>query len=308
MNEYEQYLDLVRRILNEPVDNVDVNLVKKFLKEKLSTEEIELLLTSEANVNQIFRKLRRRSLKQELCEIAQGNVCPEDCEKKRFILGSKLHVDKGHSYSYVTHLRNIGNCLIIGDPGSGKSVYLKEIMSELIHTASSKTLQFIIVDSKGDEFENLSKLHKDYIKSYIYKDFYINLLTQLNVLKKRRKLFEAAGVKSIEEYNRYLWKNERNCIPDIVFIIEFVDDICWDKKTNSLLLESIKEGNKYGVHFMLTSQNDHPVSKEIENACITKIKFLETSKYYIDYKKKWPEPVLLKCQPDIIPDFWEKII
>lgn len=139
----------------------------------------------------------------------------------------------------VKDLKELNNILIAGTTGSGKSIFLHAVLTELLVRNTPGKLKVVIFDPKCAEF---SKYNKDphllfpVIKNN--KDVIVNALNSLLMIVNERL------------------ENKRKKYPEIVVLVdEYCELFNIDEKVNDLVIEILKHGSEVGVHFILALQN-----------------------------------------------------
>jgi S-DNA-T family DNA segregation ATPase FtsK/SpoIIIE len=148
--------------------------------------------------------------------------------------------------------------LVGGSPGSGKSVFLHALITELSRTYPPDQLELHLVDLKmGVEFKAYTQSpHARVVALEAGREFGLATLQSLmDKMKTRGDLFKKHGVSEISEYRRLVTAP----MPRVVAVIdEFqglfeVDDAVGDDAAR-LLRQILKKGRALGVHTVLASQ------------------------------------------------------
>lgn len=157
-------------------------------------------------------------------------------------------------------IENVHHGLVCGMTGSGKTVFIHDIivMSSILY--SPEELQFYLLDYKeGTEFA-------------IYKDFpQVNILSMdseiefghdvlqhaLDIITERGKLFKEVRAQNLKSYNGSVEKEKR--LPRIViFIDEFQELFPKDQRisgrTNELIDNILRRGRSFGINIILATQ------------------------------------------------------
>lgn len=153
---------------------------------------------------------------------------------------------------YYVDLEEKSSMLIIGETGSGKSVYLHSIIISLLLKNTPNELKFVFIDPRGVEFkvyENIPHLLTKPISSKA------DSLWELDKIKKeldkRRELFIASEVKNIKSYNEKV----EDKLPRIMVMVDEAIDIIEDKDFEDNLLELITDGSRYGIHIIIATSS-----------------------------------------------------
>ena len=170
------------------------------------------------------------------------------------------------------------HCFIIGQSGSGKSVFLHNIIAGAMLKYRPEDLQFYLLDFKlgGVEFNRYqdSKHVKALLVDNSDTQVTLEILRDLNEqMKERGKLLRSAGVSNIKDYNR---KNPDNHMPQILFVADECHAMFNSSMSNNhklfremseIVARIAKEGRSQGVHLILATQTlaQTDISSEIIN-------------------------------------------
>ena len=139
------------------------------------------------------------------------------------------------------------NVLVYGRTGSGKSVFLHVFIKGASMLNTVEDVRFVLADSKMVEFSQ-------YKKSELLLCPIINngdeLLIKINeLIDERNKRKELIGDNDFETSRK---QNKQN-FPYILLVIDEYADIV-NEELNKALLELMKDGFKYGIHVILSTQ------------------------------------------------------
>lgn len=170
------------------------------------------------------------------------------------------------------------HCFIIGQSGSGKSVFLHNIIAGAMLKYRPEDLQFYLLDFKlgGVEFNRYqdSKHVKALLVDNSDTQVTLEILRDLNEqMKERGKLLRSAGVSNIKDYNR---KNPDSHMPQILFVADECHAMFNSSMSNNhklfremseIVARIAKEGRSQGVHLILATQTlaQTDISSEIIN-------------------------------------------
>ena len=153
---------------------------------------------------------------------------------------------------YYIDLSEKSSMLIIGETGSGKSIFLNSIIISLLLKNNPDELKILFIDPRGVEFkpyENIPHLLAKPISSKA------DSLWELDKIKKelnrRRELFINSDVKNINSYNDIVEEK----LPRIIVIVDEAIDIIEDKDFEDNLLELITDGSRYGIHMIIATSS-----------------------------------------------------
>lgn len=195
----------------------------------------------------------------------------------------------------VSHI----HCFIIGQSGTGKSVFLHDVIIGAMSKYSPEELEFYLMDFKigGVEFNRYK--NEKHVKALLVDNSDVQITLEIlrdisNRMRERGKLLRASGVSNIVEYNH---KNPDKKMPRIVFIADECHvmfptsnskDMKLYREISEILAKIAKEGRSQGVHLVLATQTI--AQSEIPSEVVNNI-----SDFY-----------LLKCSPGdserLVPD------
>lgn len=152
-------------------------------------------------------------------------------------------------YSCVSKIKHL---LIAGTTGSGKSVWLNQLILTLLLTKKSIELQFYMIDIKQVEltiFEDFP--HVQSIVTDV--DEGISLLKRLiNEMNRRYKVFRESEVKDISLYNQ---KHPRNKMPYIICVIdEYAELSGRNTEIHEHVQSLIQLSRACGIHLIIATQ------------------------------------------------------
>ena len=160
----------------------------------------------------------------------------------------------------------MNNIFICGTTSSGKSTFIRNLVTSLTKQLNSDKLELILFDSKQIEFSRLKD--KGYIVITDVAES-IKICEDLIVEMDRRfGLFVNYNVKNIVEYNSVAQNNKLKHI--VVIFDEFGDFIYNDTTIYDSLLKLVQRGRAAGIHFVVSTQCSHLLEREIiKNNIIT---------------------------------------
>ena len=174
----------------------------------------------------------------------------------------------------VSHI----HCFIIGQSGTGKSVFLHDVIIGAMSKYSPEELELYLMDFKigGVEFNRYK--NEKHVKALLVDNSDIQITLEIlrdisNKMRERGKLLRASGVSNIVEYNQV---NPDKKMPRIVFIADECHvmfptmnskDAKLYREISEILQKIAKEGRSQGVHLVLATQTiaQAEISSEILN-------------------------------------------
>lgn len=196
----------------------------------------------------------------------------KNCEFKNAVI--PMGIDETGNFVYENYSK-MNNIFICGATGSGKSVFLDNILLSLTKQLNSDKLDLIIFDPKRVEFLDLRS--KGYMVITDCCDA-ISICNDLVVeMERRYGIFVDHKVKNIEEYNE---KEHSEKLKHVVVIFdEFGDFIYEDTTIYESLLKLIQRGRASGIHFIISTQCPNLLKRDIIKnniiSCVG-IEFLES--------------------------------
>lgn len=174
----------------------------------------------------------------------------------------------------VSHI----HCFIIGQSGTGKSVFLHDVIIGAMAKYSPDELELYLMDFKigGVEFNRYR--NEKLVKALLVDNSDIQITLEIlrdisNKMRERGKQLRASGVSNIVEYNQV---NPTKKMPRIVFIADECHvmfptmnskDTKLYREISEILQKIAKEGRSQGVHLVLATQTiaQAEISSEILN-------------------------------------------
>lgn len=161
----------------------------------------------------------------------------------------------------VSHI----HCFIIGQSGTGKSVFLHDVIIGAMAKYSPEELELYLMDFKigGVEFNRYR--NEKHVKALLVDNSDIQITLEIlrdisNKMRERGKLLRASGVSNIVEYNQV---NPDKKMPRIVFIADECHvmfptmnskEAKLYREISEILAKIAKEGRSQGVHLVLATQ------------------------------------------------------
>ena len=161
----------------------------------------------------------------------------------------------------VSHI----HCFIIGQSGTGKSVFLHDVILGAMAKYSPEELELYLMDFKigGVEFNRYR--NEKHVKALLVDNSDIQIMLEIlrdisNKMRERGKLLRSSGVSNIVEYNQV---NPDKKMPRIVFIADECHvmfptmnskDAKLYREISEILAKIAKEGRSQGVHLVLATQ------------------------------------------------------
>lgn len=173
--------------------------------------------------------------------------------------------EKGDLVNFTLDTVSHIHCFIIGQSGTGKSVFLHDVIIGAMAKYSPEELELYLMDFKigGVEFNR----YKDekHVKALLVDNSDIQITLEIlrdisNKMRERGKLLRDSGVSNIVEYNQL---NPDKKMPRIVFIADECHvmfptmnskEVKLYREISEILSKIAKEGRSQGVHLVLATQ------------------------------------------------------
>ena len=163
------------------------------------------------------------------------------------------------------NISEFGNAIIYGISESGKDELLQTMIYSLITNHDSNEVNLYVVDFGAETLNNFSDAPQ--IGDVILSDEEEKLTNLIKLLNKemndRKKLF----AKFNGNYKDYLKYSEKT-IPNIVVFINYIEvmnELYIDLSEEFVPL--IREGSKYGIYFIITTENQGSVRLKVTQGC-----------------------------------------
>ena len=193
---------------------------------------------------------------------------------------SKLPIAAGIDFfggKLIIDLEEIGNLLVVGVTGSGKSVFLGDVITSILFRARPDEVQFLFFDFKGVElplFNDIPHLITPSVKS---KALAMKELARLEETAVRRQFLLATHNKAtFSEYN----ESAEDKLPRIVLIIdEYMSLMDKRGRTDNQFTRMIRNlastTKQTGIHLILSTQRPSAkiISSEISEAIPHRVSF-----------------------------------
>ena len=153
---------------------------------------------------------------------------------------------------YYIDLEHKSGLLILGETGSGKSVFINSIIISLLLKNTPEDLKFLFIDPRGAElglYNGIPHLLKNVIRTREQALYELEKLS--DEIDKRQKMFVEAGVKWINNYNERCEKK----LPHIIVVIDEATDIISNKHFEDIILQPITDGYRYGIHIIMATNS-----------------------------------------------------
>ena len=230
-------------------------------------KENGIIVLNEKNYKEYFKKRgiikdTNNHIIKELCDLKYKNkplVIP---------LGWK---DSGDVY--YRNFKKVSGLFIAGATGSGKSVFIDDLILSLMYKNTKDDIKFIMLDPKHielGEYDGISYLLDGKSHSNLKKG-YDMLLFLLKVLESRVNTLNKKNYFSIDNYNND--NNEK--WPHIFLIIDEVSNIIKIKEAHTVFSKILDYGSRIGIHLIYAT---NAYLKDYSNS-----KFIDKFKYRMTF-------------------------
>ena len=207
----------------------------------------------------------------ELPQVAAASVDHDKMLSGRFTPIDKAMVipvgstEQGELVDFTLNTVSHIHCFIIGQSGTGKSVFLHDVIIGAMSKYSPDELELYLMDFKigGVEFNRYK--NEKHVKALLVDNSDIQITLEIlrdisNKMRERGKLLRASGVSNIVEYNQV---NPDKKMPCIVFIADECHvmfptmnskEMKLYREISEILSKIAKEGRSQGVHLVLATQ------------------------------------------------------
>ncbi|MFC5449058.1 DNA topoisomerase 3 [Paenibacillus aestuarii] len=161
---------------------------------------------------------------------------------------------------YFADLASMPHLLVAGTTGSGKSVFLNELITGLLYSCSPDMLKFLMIDPKQVElsvYADLPHLFCPIITEVEKAGKALDLLVQ--EMTKRYKILQQAGVRNISAYNEKMSTQDpiAKKMPYIVLIIDELADLMMttaDFNVEHYIVRLAQLARASGIHMVIATQ------------------------------------------------------
>ena len=187
-------------------------------------------------------------------------------------------------------LQKENSFLITGTVGTGKSMFLNDMLITFLYTKTPEELKMILIDPKKVEFSNYNDI------PYLLTPVVTNINNAFRILEKliveiedRCDKFNNIKVKNIQKYNELIEeklkkdsKSELNKMPYILVVIDELSNLLFVDKTKfiELITKISSMSRTTGIYLIATTNQPYAVEKELKEALHSTISFSLTESLY----------------------------
>ena len=181
----------------------------------------------------------------------------------------------------ILDLASCANILVAGNPGTGKTMLFDSFICSILRTRLPEETSLAIIDTKGVEFSIyngdshlLSPVITEVSGAF---DFLENLIPEI---ERRIKLFNEAGVRSIEDYNCRISESPDSSQKKLPYIVVLVDEFSHlmmenGKRFETLINRITATARFCGIHLVVSTSrcSTSVITAEIKNDFPSRIAF-----------------------------------
>lgn len=174
---------------------------------------------------------------------------------------------------YYKNFKRISGLFIAGATGTGKSIFIDDLIVSLMYKNTSSEVKFLMFDPKKIELGEYNGITYiiDGKSNYNLKRSVDLLICTLKILDIRLHTLNKCGYKSIEEYN----KNFDIKWPHIFIFVDEGSKLIQENEAYEVFSKVLDYGNKVGIHLIYATNS---YLKDYVNS-----KFLDKFKYRITF-------------------------
>ncbi len=196
------------------------------------------------------------SHREKMLQFSENNGIDIPIGKTKDSQNAKLHLGCDDIYQHA---------IIVGSPGTGKSVLLNTIVTNLLLGFSDDIIQLHLIDTEDSTFRDYANAELSNVNYYHANKEDDTLYIVLNELEQeaqeRTSQLRLNGFVNVREYNQKidLSTNEK-IMPRIIVIIDNLegmfreDDVAFNNTCNHMLENLLRIGRSVGIHFIAASQ------------------------------------------------------
>lgn len=184
-------------------------------------------------------------------------------------------------------LQKENSFLITGTVGTGKSMFLNDMLITFLYTKTPEELKMILIDPKRVEFSNYNDI------PHLLTPVVTNINNAFRTLEKlvveiesRCDTFNSLKVKNIQKYNKLIEekepKSELNKMPYILVVIDELSNLLFVDKIKfiELITRISSMSRTTGIYLIATTNQPYAVEKELKEALHSAISFSLTESLY----------------------------
>jgi len=154
-------------------------------------------------------------------------------------------------------LAKMPHLLIAGTTGSGKSIFIHNILISFLMKNTPETLNLILIDPKRVELIRYQSLPHLLLNPVVDLKKTLSVFNWLiNEMDERYKKLEALGARDIDGYNKKLIQRKGKIMPRIVLVIDEMADlmITYGSSVEAMIIRLAQMARATGIHLILATQ------------------------------------------------------
>jgi len=158
---------------------------------------------------------------------------------------------------YFADLAEMPHLLIAGTTGSGKSIFIHNMLISFLMKNTPETLNLILIDPKRVElvnYQSLPHLLLDPITDVKKTLAVFNWV--VNEMEERYKILEATNSRDIDSYNKKQIQKKEKIMPRIVLVIDEMADlmVTYGSSVETIIIRLAQMARATGIHLVLATQ------------------------------------------------------
>jgi S-DNA-T family DNA segregation ATPase FtsK/SpoIIIE len=185
-----------------------------------------------------------------------GNLLRE----KEFLEGGLLYFPVGRKINgevLFSDLAKMPHLLIAGTTGSGKSIFIHNILISLLMKNTPETLNLILIDPKRVELINYSDLPHLIMDPVVETKKTLGVFNWLiEEMEERYKLLQETKSRDIDSYNQKQINRKEKIMPRIVLTIDELADlmVTYGSNIEAMIIRLTQMARATGIHLILATQ------------------------------------------------------
>lgn len=248
-------------------------------------EKLYRLLAEQAAQQQAERKLQEAREQERRQEALYAHAFADAADKFTVEMGTDIH--SGQSVRFQLDEQTHVHAFVLGQTGSGKSVFLHTLLNRAMLEYSPESLQFYLLDFKMGGVELNRYKSYPHVRALLVDEsdpgITLEILKDIQTrMKERGERMRQAGCQNLKDYNR---ENPERKMPRMVLLVDECHALFKDgrfriqKEIDQIIEQIAKEGRNQGVHLIFATQT--LTGCTIPRAIVNQI----------------TDPYLLKCSP-----------
>jgi len=185
-----------------------------------------------------------------------GNLLRE----KEFLEGGLLYFPVGRKINgevLFTDLAKMPHLLIAGTTGSGKSIFIHNLLISLLIKNTPETLNLILIDPKRVELINYSDLPHLIMDPVVETKKTLGVFNWLiEEMEERYKLLQETKSRDIDSYNQKQLNRKEKIMPRIILVIDELADlmVTYGSNIEAMIIRLTQMARATGIHLILATQ------------------------------------------------------